>query len=214
MGGARRAAWCEGTLDRLPEPLERLINELSKLPTIGRKSAQRLAFHILKGPADRAGALARVLAELHEQVGFCPACFFISDGGQCAVCADARRDRSLVCVVEEPMDVVAFERSGTYSGLYHVLLGHLSPLHGVTPDDLRIGELMERLEGADPAVAEVIIATNPNVDGDATALYLARMIEERGIRCTRLGLGLSVGSSLEFADELTLRRAMEGRRGV
>jgi recombination protein RecR len=201
-------------LEKLPEPLERLITELSRLPTVGRKSAQRLAFHILKGEPQRAAALAQALLDVHSRLEFCPVCSFISDGGHCAVCRDPRRDKSVICVVEEPMDVVAFERSGTFAGLYHVLMGRLSPLHGVSPDDLRIGELMARVEGCEPTVAEVILATNPNVDGDATALYLARMLGERGIRCTRLGLGLSVGSSLEFADELTLRRAIEGRRGV
>ncbi len=198
--------------DKLPEPLERLIRELAKLPTIGRKSAQRLAFHLLKAPDDRARSLASALVDLRARVRFCRRCFFITDAQECVICQDERRDRTVICVVEEPLDVAAFERSGNYRGLYHVLLGRLSPLQGVTPDDLRIRELIARLDDAEPRVTEVILATNPDVDGDATALFLARQIEERGIRATRLGLGLSVGSSLEYADELTLRRALEGRR--
>lgn len=200
--------------EKLPEPLERLSAELSRLPTIGRKSAQRLAFHILKNDPERARALARALHELHDRVHFCSRCFFITDAELCAICTDARRDSGLVCVVEEPQDVVAFEKSGSYTGLYHVLLGRLSPLQGVTPDDLKIPELMTRLRDATSQVREVILATNPNVDGDATALYLSRLIEPLGIKVTRLGLGLSIGSALEYADELTLRKAFEGRRAV
>lgn len=189
----------------------RAISELSKLPTIGRKSAQRLAFHILKAPPDYADGLARALQQLKQRVRLCERCFYISESPLCAICEDSRRDPAQICVVEEPADVAAFEKSETYQGVYHVLLGHLSPLHGITPDELKIAELMSRLK-ATPPVREVILATNPNVDGDATALYLSRIIEPLGIRVTRLGLGLSIGSSLEYADELTLRKAFEGRK--
>lgn len=197
--------------ENFPEAITRLINELSKLPTIGRKSAQRLAFHILKSPDDYAAELSRAVHDVKARVRLCRQCFYVSEEELCAICRDPRRDTSQICVVEEPADVPGFEKSGTYSGLYHVLLGHLSPLHGITPDDLKINELMARLPEGGP-VREVILATNPNVDGDATALYLARMIEPLGIRVTRLGLGLPIGGSLEYADELTLRKAFEGRK--
>lgn len=197
-----------------PRALERVIRELSRLPTIGRRSAQRLAFHLLKSPAAEARQLADALAGLHAGVGFCPQCFYLSESGLCAVCTDPARDRRFICVVEEPQDAAALDKSGSYSGLYHVLLGRLSPLQGVTPEDLRIKELMARLEAEPRTVEEVILATNPNVDGDATALYLHRLIEPLSIRVTRLGLGLSTGSSLDSSDELTLQRAFEGRRGL
>ena len=195
-----------------PRALERVIRELSRLPTIGRRSAQRLAFHLLKSPPSDAWQLADAIAALHTGVAFCPQCFFLSEGGACAVCTDPSRDQRLICVVEEPQDAAALEKSGSYSGLYHVLMGRLSPIQGVTPEDLRIRELMARLEAQPQTVEEVILATNPNVDGDATALYLHRLIEPLGLRVTRLGLGLSTGSSLDSSDELTLQRAFEGRR--
>lgn len=198
--------------DRFPEPLERLINELSKLPTVGRKSAQRLAFHILKEPDEQATALARALVDVKQKIRFCPQCFYITDAELCHICSDTYRDHAQICVVEEPADVAAFDRSGTYRGLYHVLLGHLSPLHGISADDLKIRELMARLSAGDNPVREVIIATNPNVDGDATALYLSRLMHDLPVEVTRLGLGLSIGSSLEYSDELTLRKAFEGRK--
>ncbi|MCX7020526.1 MAG: recombination mediator RecR [bacterium] len=198
--------------EKFPEPLERLINELSRLPTIGRKSAQRLAFYILKCPREQPLALARALEQLHERLGFCPRCFYIATGELCSICADPGRDASQLCVVEEPQDVAAFDKPGAYKGLYHVLLGRLSPLQGVTPEDLKINELLTRIKDPMSRVQEVILATNPNVDGDATALYLSRLIEPLGIRTTRLGLGLSIGSSIEYADELTIRKAFEGRR--
>lgn len=197
---------------KLPEPLERLVHELSRLPTIGRKSAQRLAFHILKSPDEQALALAVALQDVKSRIRFCSHCFFITERELCSICSDSRRDRSVICVVEEPLDVVAFEKSGSYLGLYHVLLGRLSPIHGVFPENLKLAELMVRLRAEDAGVGEVIIATNPNADGDATALLLSRQIEPLGIRVTRLGVGLSIGSSLEFADELTLRKALESRR--
>jgi recombination protein RecR len=198
--------------EKFPEPLERLISELSKLPTIGRKSAQRLAFHLLKTPEEQVHALAHALDLLKTKLRLCRNCFYITEATLCTVCENAERDNSQICVVEEPMDVAAFEKSGAYHGLYHVLLGRLSPLQGVTADDLKIRELMARVQKTEPAVREVILATNPNVDGDATALYLSRMIKPLGIRVTRLGLGLPIGSSLEYADELTLCKAFEGRK--
>lgn len=200
--------------ERFPEPIERLINEFSRLPTIGRKSAQRLAFHLLKEPAERVHALAAAVEQMKTRVRLCERCFYVTEQPLCGICSDPGRDQNLICVVEEPSDVAAFERSGQYRGAYHVLLGHLSPLHGITPDNLKIAELISRLRNADPPVSEVILATNPNVDGDATALYLSRVIEPLGIRTTRLGLGLAIGSSLEYADELTLQKALEGRKQV
>ncbi|MGI8906903.1 MAG: recombination mediator RecR [Candidatus Sumerlaeaceae bacterium] len=200
--------------DKFPEPLERLIHELSRLPTIGRKSAQRLAFQLLKSPAEQPQRLADALHHLHERVHFCRQCFYITEEELCAICRNPDRDGSQICVVEEPMDVASFERTGSYRGFYHVLLGRLSPLQGVMPEDLKIGELMNRVERANGEVREVILATNPNVDGDATALYISRMLEPRGISITRLGLGLPMGSSLEYADELTLQKALETRKSV
>lgn len=200
--------------DKFPEPLERLIHELSRLPTIGRKSAQRLAFQLLKSPAEQPQRLADALQHLHERVHFCRQCFYITEADICAICRDPDRDQTQICVVEEPMDVASFERTASYRGLYHVLLGRLSPLQGVMPEDLKIDELMKRVSRPDSAVKEVILATNPNVDGDATALYLGRLLEPRGIQTTRLGLGLPIGSSLEYADELTLQKAFESRKAL
>jgi recombination protein RecR len=199
-------------MEQFPKALEALVHELSRLPTVGRKSAQRLALYLLKAEQQQAQQLARALVDLHANVHFCRQCFFLAEEELCAICKDHRRDHSSICVVEEPADVIAFERSGTYRGLYHVLLGRLSPLQGVMPDDLKINELVARLSGQDSPVAEVILATSPSVDGDATALYLHKIIEQRGIKTTRLGLGVPMGSNLEYIDELTLQKAMEGRR--
>lgn len=198
--------------EEFPRAIESLIHELSRLPTVGRKSAQRLALHLLKADETQAQALATALEGLHKGVQFCQNCFFLAEGDECAICLDERRDASRICVVEEPADVIAFERSGAYRGLYHVLLGRLSPLQGVMPEDLKIDELMARLNEDGSEVDEVILATNPNVDGDATALYLHKLLEKRGIRSTRLGLGVPMGSALEYVDELTLQKALEGRR--
>lgn len=154
------------------------------------------------------------MQHLHERVHFCRECFYITEQELCAICRDPNRDRTQMCVVEEPMDVASFERTASYRGLYHVLLGRLSPLQGVMPEDLKIDELMKRVSRADSEVREVILATNPNVDGDATALYLGRLLEPRGIQTTRLGLGLPIGSSLEYADELTLQKAFESRKAL
>lgn len=196
----------------LPETVERLIHELSRLPTIGRKSAQRLAFHLLRAPADHAQALAEALEKLHRTVKLCEQCFFLTETQRCAICEDPTRDATLLCVVEEPTDVLAFEKAGVYKGLYHVLHGKLSPLHGIMPENLRIKELTERLERANPPVRELILALSPTVDGDATALYVANAVSGKVAKITRLGVGLSIGSSLEYADELTLQRALESRR--
>jgi len=191
------------------EVLNRTIEELQKLPGIGRKTAQRLAFYLLKAPADEARALAQAIVELKEKVRFCQECFNASEQECCAICRDPGRDRAILCVVEETNDLMAIERTAEFRGLFHVLQGHLSPLDGIGPDDIRVRELMERL-GRLPA-AEVIIATNPNAEGEATALYLTKLIKPLGIRVTRIARGLPVGSDLEFSDEVTLTRAMEGR---
>jgi recombination protein RecR len=197
-------------VSRLPPPLERVIAELAKLPGIGRKTAQRLALHLLQAPPDDAQALARAIGELCEQVRLCGECFNLTDQERCAICSDPRREAGQICVVEEPANVLALERAGAYRGLYHVLGGALSPLRDIGPDDLRLKELVERLRRG--AVQEVILATNPNVEGEATAVYVARLIKPLGVRVSRLAQGLPAGSELEFTDDLTLRRAFEHRR--
>ncbi|HNW58844.1 MAG TPA: recombination mediator RecR [bacterium] len=190
------------------EAVERAIHELSKLPGIGRKSAQRLVFFLLKRPAEEIAGLAQALSELHEKVRYCSRCFNITEQDPCAICSDERRDRRLICVVEEANDVVALEKTGEFRGLYHVLGGALSPLDGIGPDDLKIRELLVRLpEG----VEEVILATNPNTEGEATALYLARLLKPMQIKLSRIARGIPVGADIEYADEMTLARAMAGR---
>jgi recombination protein RecR len=196
----------------LTPTMERLIAELVKLPTIGRKSAQRLAFHLLRREHDEALALARAIEDMRARVRFCQRCGNIAETDLCALCSDRSRDRSTLCVVEEVTDVVAFERGGSYRGLYHVLGGCLSPLHGVTPDRLSIEPLMARLR--EGGVRELIVATNPSVDGEATALYLARLARSLGIRTTRIGVGIPIGSTVEFADQVTVQKALEGRREI
>ena len=193
-------------------PLERLIERLRRLPGVGQKSAQRLAFHILRSPDADARALAAAIVEVKEQIRLCSICFNITDTDPCLVCADAARDRTAICVVEEPHNLAAIERSGGFRGLYHVLHGSLSPLKGVGPDDLKIAPLLERLH--DGTVKEVILATNPNVEGEATAVYLARLLKPLGLRVTRIALGLPVGSELEYADEVTVGKSIEGRRDI
>jgi recombination protein RecR len=182
------------------------------MPTIGRKSAHRLAFHILKGSPDQARELGEALIHLHENVHFCKKCFYLTEGDLCSICLDGRRDQQTICVVEEPSDVATFERGGIYRGLYHVLLGHISPLRGIMPEDLKISELLNRVRSSGESISEVILAMNPNVDGDATALYLSRQLEAMGIKSTRLGLGLPMGAALEYADDLTLSKALESRK--
>jgi recombination protein RecR len=193
-----------------PAPVGRLIETLQRLPGIGPKTAQRLAFHLLKQPADHVRELADALVDLKGRVVHCSACFNVTEGDPCRICRDPARDAGLLCVVEEPNDLLAMERTGEYRGRYHVLLGALSPLEGIGPDELKVRELLARLEG--DRVREVILATNPNVEGDATALYLAKLLRPLGVSVTRIARGLPVGGDLEYADEVTLARALEGRR--
>ncbi|MFP3988896.1 recombination mediator RecR [Streptomyces sp. E11-3] len=187
-----------------------LIDELGRLPGVGPKSAQRIAFHILQAEQTDVRRLAHALLEVKDKVRFCAVCGNVAQEDQCGVCRDPRRDPAIICVVEEPKDVVAIERTREFRGRYHVLGGAISPIEGVGPDDLRIRELLARL--ADGAVTELILATDPNLEGEATATYLARMIKPMGLKVTRLASGLPVGGDLEYADEVTLGRAFEGRR--
>ncbi len=191
-------------------PLERVVAELSKLPGIGAKTAARLAFFILNQPEEEAQALARAIVDLKEKVRHCGICWNITEAEPCAVCRDARRDRSTVCVVESPADLLAIEATGDYRGLYHVLMGVLSPLSGVGPDDLTVKGLVRRLE--DGQIKEVIVATNPTVDGEATAVYLAKLLKPIGVAVSRIALGLPVGSNLEYADKVTMARSLSARR--
>lgn len=193
-------------------PLSELINQFERLPSIGRKTAQRLAFYILTQPPARAEAFAEALINARKKIGYCSVCQSLTDGDVCSVCSDDTRDRSTICVVEDPRDVMAFERTREYKGLYHVLHGTISPLDGIGPDKLKVKELMARL--ADGTVKEVIMATNPTVEGEATASYLSRLIKPMGIRITRLAYGIPVGGDLEYADEVTLTRALEGRNDI
>jgi recombination protein RecR len=193
----------------LPEPLTRLIEELQRLPGIGPKGAQRLAFHILKTPRDHIDRLIDALRELKERVTYCSICNNITDIDPCAFCRSEARDRHLICVVEEPQNVTAVEKTREFKGLYHVLMGALSPLQGVGPDDLKIKGLLTRIGNG---VSEVILATNPNVEGEATAIYLARLLKPLGVKVTRIAMGVPVGSDLEYADEVTMHKALEGRR--
>jgi len=193
-------------------PVQDLIDELGRLPGVGPKSAQRIAFHLLKLPTADAERLARAITEAKARVTFCPRCFNIAEGGECAICADPRRDTATICVVEESRDIVAVEKTGEYRGRYHVLQGAISPIEGIGPDQLRVRELLGRLD--EEGITEVILCTNPNLEGEATAMYLSRLIKPLGIRVTRIASGLPVGGDLEYADELTLGRALEGRREV
>ncbi|HTO89894.1 MAG TPA: recombination mediator RecR [Candidatus Sulfotelmatobacter sp.] len=195
--------------------LEQLIEELVKLPTIGQKSAQRLALHLLRAPREDALRLADSIRALREKVGLCSVCGNFTEQDPCPICTDPRRDATVVCVVEQPGDVLALERTAQYRGRYHVLGGALSPLDGTTPDDLRIRQLLERLRdsgGSSEAIQEVILATNPNVAGEATALYLSRLLAPTGIKVTRIARGVPMGSDLEYSDMVTLARALEGRQ--
>jgi recombination protein RecR len=193
-----------------PSPIERAVHELSRLPGVGRKTAQRLAMHLLKVREEDVAALAEALLEMRRRVHACVRCFHLSEEELCEVCRDPRRDPGLLCVVEEPADVLAFERTGAWSGVYHVLGGALSPLRDVGPDDLHIGALLDRIRQEPPR--EVVLATNPNVEGEATAVYLSRLLKNMDVPVTRLAQGLPAGSDLEWVDDLTLRRAFEGRR--
>ncbi len=192
--------------------LQKLIDELGKLPGVGPKSAQRIAFHLIKIPEQDALSLAVAIQQAKQKVRFCETCFNMSDEAICEICSDSQRDSSLVCVVEEPRDIVALERTREYKGLYHVLQGAINPIDGIGPEQLKIRELLERLKGN--SVVEVILCTNPNIEGEATAMYLAKLIEPLGIQVSRIASGLPVGGDLEYADELTLGRALEGRRNI
>ena len=192
--------------------LQKLIDELGKLPGVGPKSAQRIAFHLTKLPEQDALSLANAIQEAKQKVRFCETCFNMSDEAICEICSDTQRDSSLVCVVEEPRDIVALERTREYKGLYHVLQGAINPIDGIGPEQLKIRELLERLKGN--TLQEVILCTNPNIEGEATAMYLAKLIEPLGIQVSRIASGLPVGGDLEYADELTLGRALEGRRKI
>jgi recombination protein RecR len=196
----------------LPEPLTRLVEQLQKLPGIGAKGAQRLAFHVLKNPRDEAEQLCTAIRDVKERVTYCSTCNNITEADPCVFCTSASRDQGMICVVEEPQNVSVIEKTREFRGVYHVLMGALSPLHGVGPDDLKITGLLARVGGG--AVDEVILATNPTVEGEATALYLARLLKPLGVRVTRIAMGIPVGSDLEYADEVTMTRAMEGRREV
>ena len=200
----------------LAPPLQRLIGELSKLPGIGQRTAQRLAFHILRGSGEDAAALAAAIRDVKERIGLCEICFNLAEGPRCAVCLDERRDPSLICVVEEPGDVLPIERTHEYRGRYHVLGGALSPIDGIEPEDLKLAQLYARVADTALAVREVILATNPTTTGEATALYIADGMRTRmpDVTVTRLASGLPVGADLEYADEVTLGRALAGRRAV
>jgi recombination protein RecR len=193
-------------------PVQDLIDELGRLPGVGPKSAQRIAFHLLKVPTDDALRLSTAIAVVKERVAFCATCFNIAEGTECGICADPRREGAVVCVVEEPRDIVAVEKTGEFRGRYHVLQGAISPIEGIGPDQLRVKELLARLEPE--GITEVILCTNPNIEGEATAMYLGRLLKPLGMKVTRIASGLPVGGDLEYADELTLGRALEGRREV
>lgn len=193
-------------------PVQDLIDELGKMPGVGPKSAQRIAFHLLKIPAEDALRLARAITEAKSRVAFCTRCFNVTEGELCAVCTDDKRDATVLCVVEEPRDIVAVEKTGRFRGRYHVLQGCISPIEGIGPDQLRVAELLARIEPEQ--VTEVILCTNPNIEGEATAMYLGRLLKPLGLSVTRIASGLPVGGDLEYADELTLGRALEGRREV
>ena len=196
----------------LPEPLSRLIEQLQKLPGIGAKGAQRLAFHVLKNPREDAERLCDAIRDVKEQVTYCSICNNITAADPCVYCAGGSRDTRIICVVEEPQNVMVVEKTREFRGMYHVLMGALSPLHGVGPDDLKIKGLLNRVGAG--GVDEVIHATSPTVEGEATALYLARLLKPLGVRVSRIAMGVPVGSDLEYADEVTMTRAMEGRRDM
>jgi recombination protein RecR len=198
-------------------PVQDLIDELGRMPGIGPKSAQRIAFHLLRLPTEDALRLARSISEVKARISFCPRCFNVAEmldgaAAECGLCSDSRRDTTVVCVVEEPRDIVAVEKTQEFRGRYHVLHGAINPIEGVGPDRLRIKELIARLEPE--GITEVILCTNPNIEGEATAMYLARLLKPLGLKVTRIASGLPVGGDLEYADELTLGRALEGRREV
>ena len=195
-----------------PGPVARLIEEFHKLPGVGPKSAQRLTYYLLRMPVAEARALAEAILEVKERITFCSVCQNVTDTNPCRICDSDRRERTMICVVEEPMDILAMERSGSYRGLYHVLHGAISPMDGIGPEELKIEELLARLRTNE--ATEVILATNPNLEGEATSMYLTRLLRPLGLRITRLARGLPVGGDLEYADDVTLTRALEGRQEV
>ena len=196
----------------LPDPLTRLVEQLQKLPGIGAKSAQRLAFYVLKNPREDAERLIEAIRDVKDRVTYCSNCNNITDTDPCAFCTSATRDQRLICVVEEPQNVSVVEKTREFRGVYHVLMGTLSPLHGVGPDDLKIRELLTRIAAG--GVEEIILATNPTVEGEATAIYLARLFKPLGVRVTRIATGIPVGSDLDYADDLSVGKALDGRREV
>ena len=196
----------------LPDPLVRLIEQFQKLPGIGAKSAARLAFHVLRTPREDAERLCDAIRDVKDRVTYCSTCSNITDVDPCYYCTDASRDRRLICVVEQPENVTAVEKTRDFKGVYHVLMGALSPLHGIGPDDVKIKELLARVGNG--GIEEVILATNPNVEGEATAIYLAKLLKPLGVRVTRIAMGVPVGSDLDYADEVTMTKSMEGRREV
>ena len=193
----------------LVEPVSRLVDEFSRLPGIGPKTAQRLTYHLLRMPSEQAKSLADAIAQVKDRVRLCSACYNVTESDPCEVCSSENRDRTVICVVEEPLDVLALERTDSYNGLYHVLHGALSPVDGIGPGELKIDALVRRVQVG--CVHEVILATNPNVEGEATATYISRLLAPRGVKLTRLARGLPVGGDLEYADDVTLKRALEGR---
>ena len=192
-------------------PIARLVQQLAKLPGIGEKTAARLAFHILRGSSEDAAALSAAIVEVKQKIRFCSVCCDLTDRDPCALCSDARRDASMVCVVAQPQDVVAIERAGGFRGRYHVLHGTLSPLDGIGPEDLRVAELVRRCADG---ITEVILATSPSVEGEATAVYIAKLLRPLGVRTTRIATGVPIGGELEYADQVTLARAIDGRRDI
>jgi recombination protein RecR len=194
------------------EPLARLITEFKRLPGIGQKSAQRIAFHVLRNSRDRAQDLAQALLDVKDNLGICRVCGNISDAELCQYCSEGSRDRGIICVVEEPHNIIGIETTRQYNGLYHVLHGAMSPLRGIGPEQLNIKSLVARI--AEGGVQEIIVATNPNVEGEATAVYLSKLLKPAGMKVTRIGMGIPVGSDMEYADEVTMWKAMEGRREI
>ena len=193
-----------------PEPIARLIQEFAKLPGVGPKSAQRLTYHVLRAPEEAALALAQALGDVKQRVVLCSECFNITEANPCLFCTADRRERAMICVVEQPLDVLVVERTGGYRGLYHVLHGSLNPIDGVGPEQLRVSELVRRVEAG--GITEVIMATNPSLEGEATSMYIQRLLQPLGVRVTRLARGLPSGADLEYTDDLTLSRALEGRQ--
>ena len=199
-------------MENYSEPIDRLINEFSKLPGIGRKTAQRLAFHVINMDIKDVTGLSKALVDVKNEIKYCSVCCNISDSGVCPICANSHRDPSTICVVEDPRDVAAMERTKDYSGRYHVLNGVISPMDGIGPDMLNIKELISRL--GDGSVKEIIMATNPTIEGEATAMYISRLVKPMGIKVTRIAHGLPVGGDLEYADDVTISKALEGRREI